>query len=140
MDVYKKLRADPSNEGDTSLWNDDGSVDTNSQAWLDVYLPARENTPERRSKGNDNIWNQSAGPFKIKNNPQSFIDKYGISKEGLYGSDVPEDLELERGSNASLMHMVESYYNSSIVDIPDDNIEEEEMVAMRKKGGLLYQE
>ena len=192
VSVMKKLRADTSNEGDDSLWNNDGSIDTESTIWKEAYNDERSKVP-KRDGGYVNENTSSVGPFKIKNLPESYYRKFGVEKEGLYGSNVPEDLELERGSTASLMHLVESYdlfkvkyshlnltddqlidlatvaynnssktnseefiknyivdkklsdgylssilsnikdYNMSKVDLPND-----EMIAMNRKGGIIY--
>jgi len=74
------------------------------------YNELRNKYPESTGKDKD-PYNSSVGPFAVKNLPEYAKDELGLSKDLLYGMDIDDKDEMERGAKASLIHLVESFVN-----------------------------
>jgi hypothetical protein len=74
------------------------------------YNELRNKYPASTGKDKDPL-NSSVGPFAVKNLPQYAKDELGLSKDLLYGMDIDDKDEMERGAKASLIHLVESFVN-----------------------------
>lgn len=74
------------------------------------YNELRNKYPKSTGKDKD-PFNASVGPFAVKNLPLYAKDELGLDKDLLYGMDVDDKDELERGAKASLIHLVESFVN-----------------------------